>query len=47
MFVPGLNGHSLGGELPLDYFFFFYFFVVLEEGELLEDEWEGVHSLLL
>ena len=40
MFVPGLNGSSLGGELPLDPFFF-YLFGVVEEGELLEDEWEG------
>ena len=41
VFVPGLNGSSLGGELPLDPFFFFWFFGVVEEGELLEDEWEG------
>ena len=42
MFVPGLNGSSLGGELPFDLFFFFWFFGVVEEGELLlEDEWEG------
>ena len=41
MFVPEINGSSLGGELPLDPFFFFWFFGVVEEGELLEDEWEG------
>ena len=42
VFVPGLNGSSLGGELPLDpFFFFFWFFEFVEEGELLEDEWEG------
>ena len=40
-FVPGLNESSLGGELPLDPCFFFWFFGVVEEGELLEDEWEG------
>ena len=39
--MPGLTGPSLGGELPLDPFFFFWFFGVVEEGELLEDEWEG------
>ena len=38
VFVPGLNGSSLGGELPLDPFFFFCFFVIVEEGKLLEDE---------
>ena len=41
MFVPGLNGSSLGGELPLGPFFFFWFFGVVEEGELLEDGMEG------
>ena len=45
MFVPGLNGSSLGGELPLDpcffFCFFFFFFGVVEEGELLDDEWDG------
>ena len=41
VFVPGLNGSSLGGELLLDpFFFFFWFFGVVEEGELLEDKWE-------
>ena len=40
MFVPKLNGSSLGDELLLDPFFFFWFFGVMEEGELLEDEWE-------
>ena len=41
--APGLNGSSLGGELPLDPFFFFFWFlgVVGEEEELLEGEWEG------
>ena len=38
VFVPGPNGSSLGGELPLDPFFFFWFFEVVEEGKLLEDE---------
>ena len=41
MFVPGLNGSSLGGELPLDPFLLCLVFRVKEEGELLEDEWEG------
>ena len=41
VFVPGLDGFSLCGELPLDLFFFLGFFGVVEEGELLEDEWEG------
>ena len=41
MFVPGLNGSSLGGELPLDPFFFFWFLGVVKEGELLDDKWEG------
>ena len=48
MLAPGLNGSSLGGELPLDPFFFLWFLgVVKEEEELLEGEWGGVHSLLL
>ena len=42
VFVPGLNVPSLGRVLPLDpFFFFFWFFGVVEEGELLEDEWQG------
>ena len=43
MLAPGLNGSSLGGELPLDPFFFFFWFlgVVGEEEEQLEGEWEG------
>ena len=42
--MPGLNGSSLGGELLLDPCFFFWFFGVVEEGELLKDEWEGLTS---
>ena len=41
VFVPGLNGSSLAESYSLDPFFFFWFFGIVEEGELLEDEWEG------
>ena len=41
--MPGLNGSSLGGKLPLDPFFVFG---VVEEGKLLEDEWEGSQPVI-
>ena len=37
VFAPGMNGSSLGGELPLNPFFFGN----VKEEELLEGEWKG------
>ena len=44
--APGLNGSSLGGELPLDPFFFQFFWCCKRRGTTWR--WVGgVHSLLL
>ena len=47
VFMPGLNGSSLGGELPLNPFSSFGSLVLVKDGELLEDEWEGSQPIVV